>query len=117
MAGLSTHILDTSTGRPGSGIRICLHRLSEQQRTLIGEYTSNNDGRVDEPLLTQETASIGQYELTFYVGDYFRANGTPLADPAFLDDVVLRFAISDPSQHYHVPLLISPWAYSTYRGS
>jgi len=117
MAGLSTHILDTSTGRPGAGIRICLHRLSGTQRELIGDYQSNSDGRVDHPLLTSETATVGQYELTFYVGDYFRANGTALSEPAFLDDVVLRFAISDSSQHYHVPLLISPWAYSTYRGS
>ena len=117
MAGLSTHILDTSSGRPAAGVRISLYQLNNGERSLIDEYTSNSDGRVDQPLLTEQTATPGQYELTFYVGDYFRANGTPLAEPAFLDDVVLRFAISDPSQHYHVPLLISPWAYSTYRGS
>ncbi len=117
MAGLSTHILDTSAGRPGANIRIELHQLKNGDRVQIGEYRSNNDGRVDSPLLTEQTAEPSQYELTFYVGDYFRANDTPLAEPAFLDDVVLRFAISDPSQHYHVPLLISPWSYSTYRGS
>lgn len=117
MAGLSTHILDTSSGRPGAGIRIQLHSLHNGQRALVGEHLSNEDGRVDQPLLTEQSATSGQYELTFFVGDYFRAKGTPLAEPAFLDDVVLRFAISDPTQHYHVPLLVSPWAYSTYRGS
>lgn len=117
MAGLSTHILDTSIGRPGNGIRIELHKVMENQRQKVGEFTSNSDGRVDQPLLTESTAEIAQYELTFHVGDYFRANGTSLSEPAFLDDVVLRFAISDPAQHYHVPLLVSPWAYSTYRGS
>lgn len=117
MAGLSTHILDTSSGRPGTGIRIALHRVDGEQRRLVGEFVSNDDGRVDGPLLTEQSAEVGQYELTFQVGDYFRARGTALAEPAFLDDVVLRFAIADPAQHYHVPLLISPWSYSTYRGS
>ncbi len=117
MAGLSTHILDTSAGRPGAGVRISLHRLDKGSRELLGEYTSNSDGRVDKPLLTEQTAAVGQYELCFFVGDYFRAQGVATAEPAFLDDVVIRFAISDTAQHYHVPLLISPWSYSTYRGS
>lgn len=117
MAGLSTHILDTSAGRPGADIRITLHRLGADTPELIGDYRSNSDGRIDQPLLTEQSAVIGQYELTFYVGDYFRRQGNALAEPAFLDDVMLRFAIADPAQHYHVPLLISPWAYSTYRGS
>ena len=112
MGRLSTHILDTSAGQPAGGVRVVLRRNGE---TLVDTQT-NADGRTDKPLLEGATFRTGSYELTFHIGDYFRAKGTPIADPPFLDVVPLRFSIAEDT-HYHVPLLVSPFGYSTYRGS
>ena len=112
MGRLTTHVLDTSIGRPAAGVRMVLRRDGE----VLAEAVTNADGRVDKPLLDGATFKPGSYELAFHVGDYFRGRGTPLADPPFLDVVPLRFAIAEDS-HYHVPLLVSPFGYSTYRGS
>jgi len=117
MGRLTTHVLDTVAGRPGSGMRLALYRLDGAERTLVVETTTNDDGRVDEPLLEGDTMSRGTYELVFQVGHYFRVEGADLANPVFLDEVPIRFGIADPGAHYHVPLLVSPFAYSTYRGS
>ena len=106
---LTTHVLDTAAGRPGAGISITLHRLTDGQTTLITETTTNADGRTDQPLLADGTMAAGLYEITFAVGAYFQTG--------FLDTVPVRFRITDPEAHYHVPLLCSPWSYSTYRGS
>lgn len=117
MARLSTHVLDTAAGRPAAGVRLDLFRLEGDQRTLVKTDWTNKDGRTDSPLLSGDTIPVGAYELLFQAGDYFRANGLPLADPPFLDEIPLRFAIAETDGHYHVPLLLSPWSYSTYRGS
>jgi 5-hydroxyisourate hydrolase len=117
MPRLSTHVLDTVNGGPAAGVRITLHKLDGEARTLVKETTTNADGRTDEPLLTGEAFRTGAYELTFHIGPYFRARGTKAADPPFLDSVPIRFSIAEPDGHYHVPLLCSPWSYSTYRGS
>jgi 5-hydroxyisourate hydrolase len=116
MGRLSTHVLDTMRGKPAAGVRIELFALSTERR-LVGEATTNADGRTDEQLLTGEAFHTGIYELLFHVGDYFRAGGAKLPRPAFLDIVPVRFGIAEPDGRYHVPLLVSPWAYSTYRGS
>ena len=112
MARLSTHVLDTSAGRPAAGVRIVLRRYGE----VLAETQTNADGRTDQPLLEGAAFRAGTYELTFHVGDYFRAGGVPLADPPFLDVIPIRFSITD-DRHHHVPLLVSPFGYSTYRGS
>lgn len=117
MARLSTHVLDTAHGRPAAGMRLELYRLNADQPELALMAVTNSDGRTDAPLLSGDTIAVGTYELRFYVGDYFRAVGAALAEPAFLDVVPVRFAIAEAHGHYHVPLLVSPWAYSTYRGS
>lgn len=118
MAGrLTTHVLDTSLGRPGAGLRITLHRLSGPGRVRIAEAVTNADGRTDSPLLSGESLVAGTYELVFQAGDYLRATGQAGDGVLFLDEVPIRFGIPDPGQHYHVPLLLSPFAYSTYRGS
>lgn len=118
MARLSTHVLDTAAGRPAADVVLVLSRLSDgRHRTLVGEFTTNADGRTDAPLMTGETIETGLYEIAFHIGDYFRAQGVALPDPAFLDVVPIRFGIADPQEHYHVPLLVSPWSFSTYRGS
>lgn len=115
---LSTHVLDTVRGSPAEGMKIELWQIgSDYNRKRIGEFTTNSDGRVDSPLLTKEESNIGVYELVFYIADYFRGNGDMLPEPAFLDEIPIRFGIADPNSHYHVPLLVSPWSYSTYRGS
>ncbi|WP_044560227.1 hydroxyisourate hydrolase [Azospirillum sp. B4] len=115
---LTTHVLDTMAGRPGAGITVVLDRLGpDGGRTRVAEARTNADGRCDAPLLAGGDLLPGRYELTFAVGAYFHAGGVALTDPPFLDEVPIRFAISDAGQHYHVPLLISPYAYSTYRGS
>lgn len=115
---LTTHVLDTAAGRPAGALRIELSALApDGRRERIVETTTNADGRCERPLLEAATMRRGVFELAFHAGDYFRARGTALADPAFLDVVVIRFGIGDAEAHYHVPLLISPYGYSTYRGS
>ena len=114
---LTTHVLDTMSGRPGGGMPIELFRLSGGGRALLKSVRTNDDGRCDAPLLDGADCVAGSYELVFHVAAYFRAAGVDLPDPPFLDTVPVRFGISDPGRHYHVPLLISPYGYSTYRGS
>ena len=115
MGRLTTHVLDTANGVPGGGIKIRLFSL-DGGRELITSTVTNEDGRTDSPLLDEAAFKPGSYELEFSVGEYFAAAGNELADPPFLDDVVIRVSLADDS-HYHVPLLVSPWSYSTYRGS
>ncbi len=116
MGKLSTHVLDTAAGKPAAGVRLDLVRLTPTRQTLVSA-TTNQDGRCNAPLLEGAAMTAGEYELTFHVAEYFRAQGVPLPDPPFLSTVVLRFGIADPVANYHVPLLVSPWSYSTYRGS
>ena len=115
MRRITTHVLDTAAGRPAAGLKIVLTRL-DGRTTVVAETTTNADGRCDRPLLDGADFAHGAYEIMFHVGDYFRAKGMPLADPPFLDVVPLRFSIAEDT-HYHVPLLVSPFGYSTYRGS
>lgn len=115
MARLSTHVLDTANGIPAKGVTVKLYSL-QGDRHLVASATTNNDGRTDDPLLVDETFLPGQYELEFAMGDYFNTVAAGLSDPPFLDNVVVRFNLHD-GQNYHVPLLASPWSYSTYRGS
>jgi 5-hydroxyisourate hydrolase len=110
---LSTHVLDLTTGRPAAGMRIELWKL-DGKHALLKAVTTNTDGRTDAPLLDAAAMAVGSYELVFFVKDYFV---THLEDSPFLDRVPVRFAIADASTGYHVPLLVTPWAYSTYRGS
>ncbi|MEM9750831.1 MAG: hydroxyisourate hydrolase [Pseudomonadota bacterium] len=118
MAGLTTHILDTSAGTPAAGVSLRLFRKDAADGwELVREAETNADGRCDAPLLAPEAATAGQYRLEFDAGDYFRRSGTALAEPAFLDVVTIDFGIADPAAHYHVPLLLAPYGYSTYRGS
>lgn len=114
---LTTHVLDTAHGRPGMGIGVALYRLDGDNRTLVTETRTNTDGRCDAPLLAGDAFRPGTYELVFATGAYFRTAGVVLTDPPFLDQVPIRFGIAHADQHYHVPLLVSPWSYSTYRGS
>lgn len=115
MGFLSTHILDTAQGCPAAGISIELYALDGQRR-LVKSLISNHDGRTDEQLLNSEAFAMGTWELVFKVAEYFRKSTIPCDDPPFLDEITLRFTISR-DDHYHVPLLVSPWSYSTYRGS
>ncbi len=118
MGHLSTHVLDTVSGRPAAGVSLALYRIaSDGSRWRVVETETNDDGRTDKPLLDTAAMETGTYELVFRIGDYFRLAGIDLPEPAFLDLVPLRFGIADRDGHYHVPLLASPWAYSTYRGS
>ena len=114
---LTTHVLNTATGRPAAGLKLELFRIEGDARTPLKSVTTNSDGRCDAPLLQGAELTAGRYEILFHVGDYLRAGATQLPDPPFLDLVPLRFGIADARQHYHVPLLVSPYAYSTYRGS
>jgi 5-hydroxyisourate hydrolase len=116
MGRLTTHVLDSAQGKPGAGIAIELYRLGTP-RERLASTTTNNDGRCDRPLLEGTALTIGTYELVFRAGEYFARQGLSLPEPKFLDEVVIRFGIADAGAHYHVPLLISPYAYSTYRGS
>ena len=116
-AKLSTHVLDTAHGCPASGMQIELWSLADGARKLLKTVRTNSDGRTDSPLLTDEEMKSGEYEILFYVGDYFTAKISSGSKVRFLDKVPVRFGISDTSASYHVPLLCSPWAYSTYRGS
>ncbi|TNE36086.1 MAG: hydroxyisourate hydrolase [Alphaproteobacteria bacterium] len=117
MGKLTTHVLDTATGKPAAGIGITLYRLAGSAREKIAAATTNADGRVDAPLMEGGTFRKGRYELEFEAGVYFTAAGLELPDPPFLEDIILRFGIADEGAHYHVPLLLSPYGYSTYRGS
>ena len=114
---LSTHVLDTHIGRPAVGVAIELHEFSGKTAHLIAEAVTNSDGRTDRPLIGDRPLPIGRYELRFAVGDHFRSRGIEQGDPPFLDIVPLRFSVAEPEGHYHVPLLCTPWSYSTYRGS
>lgn len=116
MGRLSTHVLDTARGLPAAGVVVRLHRMEGERAEPVTERLTNADGRTDTPLLSG-TLAPGRYRLTFEAGEYFRRTGVALPDPPFVDAVQLHFGIADPDGHYHVPLLVSPWAYSTYRGS
>ena len=115
MGRLTTHILDTAHGGPAAGVDVRLFSVGDA-RELVASATTNDDGRTPYPLLEGDVMVSGTYELEFDIGDYFRTRGAELADPAFLDTVVIRFAVNG-GDDYHVPLLASPWSYSTYRGS
>ncbi|MBO9472478.1 hydroxyisourate hydrolase [Shimia sp. R10_1] len=118
MAGfLTTHVLDTARGVPAKGIRISLYKVSGNSHRKIAETITNDDGRTDAPILPEDKFQTGSYELIFHCGDYLRETGQEGDDPLFLDDVPIRFGMSDAAAHYHVPLLLSPYGYSTYRGS
>jgi 2-oxo-4-hydroxy-4-carboxy-5-ureidoimidazoline decarboxylase len=115
---LSTHVLDTHGGHPAAGVAIELVELSRNgERRVVASATTNRDGRTDQPLIAGRPLPIGRYELHFHVGDYFARLAVPQADPPFLDVVPVQFAVAEPEGHYHVPLLVTPWSYSTYRGS
>ena len=115
---LSTHVLDTHSGRPAAGISIELAELSDLgQSRVVARAVTNSDGRTDQPLIGGRPVPIGRYELAFHVGAYFADRGVPLSDPPFLDRIPLQFSVSDPEGHLHVPLLVTPWSYATYRGS
>lgn len=114
---LTTHVLDTARGMPAAGVKIMLYRISGQSHRKLREVVTNADGRTDGPMLAGEEVKPGSYELVFCAGDYLRATGQAQGAVLFLDEIPIRFGISDANQHYHVPLLISPFAYSTYRGS
>jgi 5-hydroxyisourate hydrolase len=117
MARLSTHVVDISGGKPAAGVTVHLHLVRGDARSSLATATTNADGRTDAPLVSADKLETGIYELTFQVGDYFRRAGAALTDPPFLDTVVIRIGIADADGSYHVPLLISPYGYSTYRGS
>ena len=117
MGRLTTHVLDTATGLPAEGIAIELWQAKDDLFTLVKSVCTNNDGRVDKPILNDDEIATGQYELRFMAGAYLKRQSQDLPDPLFLDIIPIRFGISDTASHYHVPLLISPFGYSTYRGS
>ncbi len=117
MGHLSTHVLDTAHGCPAAGLKVTLQRLDAGQWSTLKALALNHDGRADAPLLDASSMAAGRYRLLFEVAGYFRARGVALPDPPFIDVVTLEFGIADAQGHYHVPLLCSPWSYSTYRGS
>ena len=117
MGKLTTHVLNIASGMPAAGMRVELRSTDADTTTLIGCSNTDADGRCPAPLLDGTALRSGRYSLTFYVADYFRALGAALADPPFLEEVVVHFGVADPAQNHHVPLLVSPWSYSTYRGS
>ena len=117
MGKLTTHVLDTSLGGPAAGMAVSLYRIDGASTVRLKDIRLNDDGRADAPLLADASLLNGRYRLVFSVAAYFKARGALLPDPPFLDEVPLDFGIADPAMHYHVPLLVSPWSYSTYRGS
>ena len=116
MTKLTTHVLDIYSGKPGKGIKVDLYYFEGSKKQKLNSITLNKDGRSDKPLVEGTNFKKGKYELVFFVGDYFKKI-TETPKIPFLDDVVLKFGISNSKEHYHVPLLVSPWSYSTYRGS
>ncbi|GLS86586.1 5-hydroxyisourate hydrolase [Cypionkella aquatica] len=117
MGKVSTHVLDTARGKPAAGVKIMLYRVSGNSHKKIAEVVTNADGRSDAPLLEGAALTVGTYELVFCAGDYLRSSGQAVGEVLFLDQIPIRFGVADATGHYHVPLLISPFAYSTYRGS
>jgi 5-hydroxyisourate hydrolase len=117
MGRLTTHVLDTARGKPAAGVKIMLYRVTGNSHKKIAETGTNADGRTEAPMLQGDALTPGTYELVFCAGDYLRATGQASGEVLFLDEIPIRFGVPDASQHYHVPLLISPFAYSTYRGS
>jgi 5-hydroxyisourate hydrolase len=119
MGKLTTHVLDTAHGCPATNLHLELWSIDIQsgQKNLLKTTVTNSDGRTDTPLLADDQLTVGVYELVFIVGEYFARFSETLPNPPFLDRIPLQFGIADPSLHYHVPLLVSPWSYSTYRGS
>lgn len=116
MGKLTTHVLDTHSGRPAAGIRVALYALRPSGLQLIGQHATGADGRIAVPLLEGDQLERGRYELAFGLADYFRARGVTVPDPAFIEEARIAIGIAAPDQHYHVPLLITPWSYSVYRG-
>ena len=117
MGKLTTHVLDTAHGMPGAGVALALYRHTGEHYALVTSAVTGADGRCGAPLLEGAAFAAGRYRLVFQAGSYFAAMGVPLPDPPFVDEVVLDFGVADADAHYHVPLLVSPWSYSTYRGS
>ena len=117
MGRLTTHVLDTARGRPAAGLRIEIFRLAVDGRDKVGEAVTNADGRCDAPLLEAHAFRPGTYEIVFHAGDWLAREGFALTSPPFLNDVPVRFGLAEGEAHYHVPLLLSPYGYSTYRGS
>lgn len=117
MGKLSTHVLDTTLGKPGAGVKLALYAVDGTGRTLLKTDTTNADGRCAAPLLEGEAMQPGRYELVFDAGDYFAARGLDLPEPRFIDQVTIAFGIAHTDQNYHVPLVVTPWSYATYRGS
>jgi 5-hydroxyisourate hydrolase len=116
MTKLTTHVLDIYSGKPGNGIKVDLYYVENNKKEKLNSVILNNDGRTDKALIEGANFKEGKYELVFFVGDYFKKI-TETSKIPFLDDVIIKFGISNATQHYHVPLLVSPWSYSTYRGS
>ena len=116
MTKLTTHVLDTYSGKPGKNIKVDVFYISNNKKDKLHSVVLNDDGRTDKPLIEGDNFKEGQYELIFFVGEYFK-NITSLPKIPFLNEVVIRFGISNSKEHYHVPLLVTPWSYSTYRGS
>ncbi|MEG3696338.1 hydroxyisourate hydrolase [Vibrio coralliirubri] len=117
MGRLTTHVLDTTHGLPGAEIKVELYKVNEDSTKKLATVLTNSDGRTDAPILAGNDFRPGKYQLVFYVADYYRSKGVELDGVPFLDDVVIRFGLDDPDAHYHVPLLVSPYSFSTYRGS
>ncbi|MDO6705577.1 MULTISPECIES: hydroxyisourate hydrolase [unclassified Photobacterium] len=117
MGKLTTHVLDTASGLPGAEIKVSLYRQEGTDFVLVKTVHTNADGRTDQPILEGNALTSGKYQLIFDTAEYFRQQGVELASVPFLDDVVIRFGIADTGSHYHVPLLVSPYSFSTYRGS
>ena len=115
--GLSTHVLDTMHGGPAAGMEVALYTTDGDTATLVKRFTLNSDGRSDAPLYDNSSLKTGTYRLVFDVAGYFKQRGVKLPEPNFLNKVALDFGVAHADQHYHVPLLVSPWSYSTYRGS
>lgn len=117
MGRLTTHVLNLAAGTPAAGMRIELHDVDSSPPRVLAQVRTNDDGRCAQSLLEGPELRAGRYTLTFHVAEYFRRSGANLTEPAFLDEVVIRFGVADPAQNYHIPLLVTPWSYSTYRGS